>query len=164
MMEGLSMAGIETATVKAIVGYAASAVSAIGAIRQGNDAKAAADFNAAQLRIQGERDAELARRDAEDFADNESRKRASLRANVAGGGGTLEGTALLIEGDMAAEAAYQEARILAGGDTAQNRANNQATLERAKGKSAQQAGFLKAGGTLFKAAGEFEKKTKLGTG
>lgn len=157
-------AGFLTAGQKAAVSFVSSAVSAIGAIRQGNDARAAAEFNAAQLRIQGDRDREIARRDAEDFANTESRRRATLRARAAGGGRTLEGTTLLIEGDLAAEAAFQEARIIAGGDTAQFRAESQASLERARGKSAQQAGFLQAGATLFSAADKFKgKPTKLGS-
>lgn len=146
-------AAATTITAKQAITAASAAVSALGSIRQGRDAKAAADFDAAQLEQQAKRDEEIAKLDAQDFRNSEARRQATLRARVAGSGTTLEGSSLAVLSNLAEEAEFQALRIESGGDTAQ--AFNQAELRRAEGRSARTAGFTRAGATLLTGASKF---------
>jgi len=145
---------------KTAIAIASAAISAVGAIQQGNAANSAAKFEADQLRQQAERDRAIAAQDADDFADNESRNRARFRALLAGSGATLEGTPLAVLSDLAGEAEFQRRRIMAAGETAANRAEGQAALRRFEGRNAQRAGFTRAGATLLTAASEYRPKLK----
>lgn len=147
-----------SAGVKAAIAIAGAAMQAYGAIQQGNAAKASADFQSEQLRQQAERDRQIANQQSQDFARNEERRRATLRANVAGSGVTLEGTPLAVLGDMAQEAEFQQLRIRAGGETQATRAENQATISRFEGRQAQRVGFTRAGASLLTGVSSFGKK------
>lgn len=127
------------------------ATSAAGAISQGQAARQQAEFDAQQLRVQADRDREIARQQAQDLRRDEDRRRAALRANLGGSGVTLEGTPLNVLSDLAAEAEFQALRIEAGGETQASRAESQARLRQFEGRSAQRAGFTRAGATLLTA-------------
>ncbi len=144
------------AVSKAVLMLAGSAIQALGAIRQGNQAKAAADFEAAQLRQQAQRDREITELNVTQFADEESRRRASLRARVGGSGVTLEGTPLAVLGDLAAEDAFQQAIIRAGGETQATRAESKANLRASEGRAARTGGFVRAGASLLSGAAKFK--------
>lgn len=141
--------------VKAVIGLAALAISAFGAIKQGQAANSAAKFEAEQLRQQGIRDREIAVQNSADFRDREARRQATLRARVAGSGTTLEGSPLAVLNDLAAETEFQALRIEAGGDTAANQAGNQGAIRLFEGRAAKQAGFLSAGSSLLTAGSQF---------
>lgn len=137
---------------KAFIALAAAAVGALGAIRQGKADEAAANFEADQLRQQGERDREIATQESADFRNAEARRQASFRARLGGSGVTLEGTPLAVLSDLAAETEFQALRIEAGGNLAANRAGNQANLRRFEGRASNEAAKTRAGTTLLTAA------------
>lgn len=145
---------VTAAAVKTAIAIAGAAVSAVGAIQQGEAANAAAKFEADQLRQQAERDRQIARQEAEDYSNQEARQRARFRALQAGSGTTLEGTPLAVLGDLAEEAELQAQRTIASGATAANRAEGSARLRLFEGRNAQQAGYLRAGSTLLTAASQ----------
>tara|TARA_R110002167_G_scaffold70513_1_gene199048 strand:+ start:465 stop:908 length:444 start_codon:yes stop_codon:yes gene_type:complete len=129
---------------------AAAAVTAVGAVAGGIDADKQASFKAADQRQQGEREREIAEADEDDFRRQQSRVAASSRA--AGGQSGVDqssGSALLAKLDYEAEVELNALRIRAGGDTSQARANTQAALTSAAGKSAKNRGFIRAGSSLL---------------
>ena len=151
-------------TTKLALACASTAISAVGAISQGQAANQAARFEANQLRQQAERDRELARQKAADLRDAEARRRATLRALSAGGGTTLEGSPLAVLSDLASEAELQARRIVAAGDTAATRAEGSARLRAFEGRNARRAGFVRAGTTLLTAASRnFDRTGSDGT-
>jgi hypothetical protein len=110
--------------------------------------------------MQADRDRQIAQQEAGDLRDRESRLRASFRAKSGGTGRNLEGTPLTVLSDLAGEAEFQALRVLAGGETEANRAENEARIARFEGRSAQTSGFLRAGSTILKGASKFDKKPK----
>lgn len=142
---------------KQALSLASAAISAFGAIQQGAAANRAAKFESAQLRIQADRDRQIAEQDAQDFDDNESRRRATARARIAGSGVTFEGTPLAVLSDLAGEAQFNKLRILSGGETSVIRAENQAANRRVEGRSAQRSGFFRAGASLLTGASKFKR-------
>ncbi len=143
---------VTAAGVKIALTIASAAVSTAGAISQGRAANKAAKFQAAQLQQQADRDRQLAAQEARDLRDSESRRQAALRARVAGGGATLEGSPLAVLSDLAGESEFQAIRRVASGEIAANRAEGQAALRRFEGRNAKRSGLLKAGSTLLTAA------------
>ncbi len=139
------------AVALAVVG---AVVGAVGAIRSGNAAKKQADFQAKVAQNQATRERQVAASQAEDSRRASSRRRA---AGVAEGGasGVRSGTgsSLFVAEDFAGEEELQALRILEGGEVGASRLESEATLLKAKGKSAQTAGFFRAGSTLLKGAG-----------
>ncbi len=142
--------GVGAAKIAAMV--ASAAVQAVGTISQGRAANQAAKFEANQLQQQAERDRQLAAQQASELRDAESRRQAALRARVAGGGATLEGSPLAVLTDLAGEAEFQAIRTVVSGETAANRAQGKAAIRRFEGRNAQRAGFIQAGSTLLSAA------------
>lgn len=128
---------------------ASAAIQAAGVISQGRAANKAARFEASQLQQQAERDRQISAQQANDLRDAEARRQATLRARVAGGGSTLEGSPLAVLGDLVGEAEFQALRTVASGETAANRAEGEAALKRFEGRNAQRAGFIRAGSTLL---------------
>lgn len=151
---------------KAYIALGLAAISALGSIKQGNAQQAAAESEALNLRNQGVRDQQIAIQQSEDFRRDQSRKKATLRANQAGSGGTLEGSALAVLSDLAAETEFQAQRIEAGGKNAAISASNAAAQKQFAGRQAVQAGQLKAGTTLLTTAvgvsGSFGPATPTG--
>ena len=141
-----------TVTLADAIAVAGAVAGAAGAVSSGQAAQRQASFEAQQLQIQAERDREIARQQAQDFERDEDRRRAALRARVAGSGVTLEGSPLAVLGDLAAEAEFQRRRILAGGETASTRARSQADIRRFEGRSSRSAGATRAGASLLTGA------------
>ena len=140
-----------------------TAVSVIGAIQQGNAAKAAANFNA-QVALQNqqiaEQDAQIAREQAAlqaNQADREGRLRlGKIRAAHGASGGAMEGSVLDVLGDVSAQNELEKQDVIFQGElqarSALNRGAgfaNEAALETYRGKSAQTAGYLSAGRELL---------------
>ena len=134
---------------KTMMMLAGTAVQALGAISSGMQAKNNADFEAEQLRQSAERDRQIAAQQAEDFKDEQSRKRARLRVLT---GGATEGTPLQIASEIAGETEFQAMRIRATGDEAARQSIARASLRESEGKAARSAGFMKAGSTLLTGA------------
>jgi len=132
-----------------IIMVAAAAVAAYGAIQQGKAAKASAEFNA-QVQQQN---AQIARQDATDQAEQSRRETmlrlGSIRAAQGASGGTSEGSVLDVLGATAAEGKRQEQNIMYQGELRARGYNNTATLDTFGGQQAQKASYLKAGSELL---------------
>lgn len=152
-------AAASTFGAKQAASLASSAISAFGAIQQGQAAAQSAAFESAQLQQNAIRERQIAEQEAEDFADQESRRRAALRARVGGSGTTLEGTPLAILTDLAGESEFQKLRILAGGETRASASENTARVRRFEGANAQRSGFFRSGASLLTGAGKFKRST-----
>jgi hypothetical protein len=128
---------------------ASSAVGAIGAIKQGNDAAAAGNFNAAQLesRAQTERDQAAAQAQI----DQQNTRRRMGEAYAAAGASGIDpsqGSPLSVMSDLAAQGELTRRLSLYRGDVAATGDLNQAAVSRYQGKLAQQAGMMKGVGIL----------------
>lgn len=151
----------------AIASVVASAVSAAGAIQQGNAAHkqgeaqaAAAEYNRQVSEINA-RQARLAAGVEEDRQrEQNARVLSGMRAAAAAGGSTLEGSTLSLVGDAATQLEYDAILKRYQGEVRAAGYGNQANLDsyegqiaRASGRAAQVAGYLGAGGNLLRGAG-----------
>lgn len=133
----------------------AAVVSAVGAVRSAQANSAAANFNA-QV---SERNAVVARQQA---AADEARQRSitqrrlgSIRAAYGASGVTMEGTPLDLLEDSAAQAELDALTIRYKGELAAIGAGDDATLQRARAKSAREEGTWRAASALTSAAGSY---------
>lgn len=128
--------------------YAGTAIAVYGAVQQGKAQKAAAQFNAAQAKM----NAEMARSDAlvrEQQIHRETLMRiGAARAAQGASGGTAEGSFLDVIGSLAAEgeleaqwARYTGERQAAGYETT-------ASLDQMRGKAASDASYINAASSL----------------
>ena len=138
-----------TITPALVLTAVGTAVSAVGAIQQGNAAKKAGAFNAAVA----ENNAIAARQTAKANADREERlgrkRMGSLSANIGASGITKEGTALDVMEDLSKENALAVLDIIHAGELDALGFANNANIARMSGDAAQTTGFLKAGGALL---------------
>ena len=106
-------------------------------------------------RRQAEREKQIgelnAKREARKNALVQGTQRALLAAN---GMDASTGSALLVQGDLAAEGKLNEELIKNNATAAVNEAQTQAVLARAIGKNTQTASYLRAGSTLLKGTAE----------
>lgn len=129
---------------------ASAAVSAIGALRQGEASAAASRYNA-QI---AEQNAQIARQNAADKAKQQQRE-AYLRlgairaAQGRSGGDAGQGSVLDVLGDVAAQNELEKQRILYEGEMAARGYTNTANLDRAQADSAESGSWLKAGSELL---------------
>lgn len=133
------MTGLEPGVIAAIAG---TAVSAVGAIAQGNAAKKAANYNAAV----GEVNAQAARRDAKENA----RRQRRLNRKAAGTIRNKEGFSMDVLEDNVREGELAALDLIHGGEVKAIGFEQGAALERMRGKAAQRAGYFSAAGTLLK--------------
>lgn len=140
------MTGMEPALIASLAG---TAVSAVGAIQQGNAAKAAADYNA-QI---AERNAVIARQQGAAAAakqEREGRIRMGMaRASAGGSGVTLDSFGDLLQ-DSAKQEELDRLTILYNADLQAQSGELSAAGERASGAAAQKAGYIGAAGSLLK--------------
>jgi hypothetical protein len=131
---------------------ASAAVSAIGAIQQGQDAKKAANYNAAVA----EQDAIAAQNKAKyDEGLHRERIKALLskqRAIIGASGADMSGSPLLATIDTIEKGELDALAIRQGGEIESRRYKNQAASSRLEGKSASRASMYKAGSTLLSGA------------
>lgn len=134
---------------------ALAAVSAASSISQGQAAAKQAGFQATVQRQQAQREREISVAEEEDFRRRQSSFLAQRRAALGASGirqGT--GTPLLTSEDFAREVEFQALRIRSGGEVRATRAEQQAGLTSAAGRSARQRGFFRAGSSLLSGASE----------
>ena len=136
-----------------ILMIAGSVMSAVGAMQQGQAAKAAADYNAT-INTQN---AAIARQNAADKArqaDRETYLRlGSIRANQgAAGGAADEGSVLDVIGDVAAQSELERQQITYQGELQARGFQNDATLETFSGETKQTSSYWKAGSELLSGA------------
>lgn len=145
----------EPTTILAVATLAGTAMSAIGAIQQGNAAKAQASLQSGVLQQQAAGERRQAAADERDFRANQSRVLAARRAAMgASGVSQVSGSPLLVAEDFASEAELQALRIRGGGEIRATRAEQQAQLQRFQGRQAQTAGFLRSGSLLLSGGGK----------
>lgn len=134
---------------------ASAAVSAISALRQGQAAKAAADYNATV----GWQNAQLARQEAADLARQQQRENylrlgAINAAQGRSGGAAGEGSVLDVLGDVAAQGELERQSIVYQGEMKARGYQNTATLDTYRGNVAQQTSYFKAGSELLGGAAD----------
>ncbi|MEH6358830.1 MAG: hypothetical protein V7745_07560 [Pseudomonadales bacterium] len=138
------MTGLETALL--VVG---TAVSAVGAISQGQAAKSAAKFNADVAKVNATQ-SRLQAGAAAESQDRQRRLRAGAnRAALGGSGVTAEGSPLDVFADNARQEKLDELRILHAGEVSATGFEADAAIEKIRGKSAQRSGLFGAAGTLL---------------
>ena len=152
----------DPATIAIIATVVSTAVSAIGAIRSGQQAAAAGEFNA-QL---AERNAAIARERAFSSA---ARLRRQQRRDIGGAtagflasGIQLTGGPLDFLADLAAEQELEARLVEAGGLIEASGLTAQASISRFEGEAARTAGFLSGAGTILGGAAEAFSATPTG--
>ena len=134
---------------------AGAVFSGVGAIQQGQAAKAQGKFQAAILTQQATRDRLQAESDEEDFRRNQSRILAARRAALGASGVEAgAGSPLLVSEDFASEVELQALRIRTGGEVTATRAEQQAVLQSFQGRAASRAGFVRGGSLLLTGVGK----------
>lgn len=146
------MTGIETIALAATI--ASAGMSAIGSVQQGYAAKQQADYNAKVA----ESNTAAARQQAA-LDESTSRKKSELalgaiRARAAANTGDIEGSALDILADSAAEAELEALVLRYGGEVKAKQSEGEAALNRARGKNAVFAGYVGAGTALLAGGGK----------
>ena len=143
-----------------------AAVSAVSAIRQGQAAQAAANYNA-QIETQN---AAQARSDALAQSIQVSRENllrlGSIRAARGASGGTGAGSTLDVLADVAAQGELERQWTLYQGESRARGYTNTATLDVAQGRAARDAGVvsgISAGLSGFSAAGMAGRELSLGS-
>ena len=159
------MALIAVAAI-AVVAAAASAY----ATYQSSEAQAKAiDYQRKQNRIQEKQTRDAAQAAADIAHERNQRVLAAQRAALgASGVTTTEGTSLVLQMDAAEEAALEEGRIRAAGETAATGFASQGKLLRFQRDQTRTAGYIGAGTTLLggaaKAGGSYYGASSAGTG
>jgi hypothetical protein len=132
------------------VALAAAAVSALGSMKQGNDAKAAANYNAAQATADAQANTAAAKVQAQRIREQGAQQ--ASQANAAFGASGVEtdsGTALRVTSGIAGDAEQDAYQTILNGVNGSNRMRAQAQADRLSGKQAQQAGMINAGSSLL---------------
>tara|TARA_R110002096_G_scaffold59612_2_gene149395 strand:- start:206 stop:661 length:456 start_codon:yes stop_codon:yes gene_type:complete len=143
---------LATTTVAAMA-LASAAIGAAASVSQGMAAKKQANFSATVAQQQADRERLQAANDSEDYRREQSRVLAARRAaQGASGVDAGSGSSLLTSEDMAGEIELNALRIKNGGEVRATRAEQFASLQRASGKNAQTAGFMRAGSSLLSGA------------
>jgi hypothetical protein len=142
-----------------------AAVSAVGQIRQGQAANAAAQYNAAV----GENNARLAEQQAQSQAMVQERRASmqngALKANLAANGVDVgEGSAIEILSQSAAAAEMDRQNIVYNGRMKAYSLRNGATLDLFQGNAAEQNGYMSAAGSLLQSAGKMYGMSQGGAG
>jgi hypothetical protein len=130
----------------------AAAVSAYSAYSQGQAAKKAGEFNAKVA----QQNAEISRAQAAAQAQQTQRETflrlGAIRAAQGASGGTMEGSALDVLGDVATQGELQRQQDIYRGEMQARGYNNTASLDLMRAKSAGQQGTLSAVGSLAQGA------------
>lgn len=137
------MTGVEIALI------AGAAISAMGAIQQGNAAKGAAKFNAQVANNNAIASRQNAKAGAKRQA-REARLRAGTNRANAAASGTYGGSALDLLEDNAIEEELDRLTIIHQGELQAAGLEASAGLLTAQGKAAKKAGYTSAAGTLLK--------------
>lgn len=129
--------------------YASAAMSAASAIQQGKAASAAANYNAMIQK------GEAAQARSEALAQSVQQQRQTVlrlgaaRAAVGKSGGTGEGSALDVIGDMAAQGELERQWIMYQGESKARGYDRTATLDQMQGRAAMDAGIMRGAGAAL---------------
>ena len=127
-----------------------AAVSAFGALRQGEASAAASNYNATI----NEQNAAIVRQNAADKAKQADREKylrlGAIRAAQGRSGGTADsGSVLDVLGDVAAQSELEKQQIIYQGEQQARGYTNTAQLDRAGADNAESSGMFKAGSELL---------------
>ena len=128
---------------------ASAAVLAVSAIRQGNAAEAAANFNAQVAEQNAAASREQAAARAKQVDRENYLRLGAIRANQGKSGGTMAGSALDVLGDAAAQGELERQNVVYQGEMAARGYANTAALDRASGENAATSGYMRAGSELL---------------
>jgi len=135
-------------------------ISALGAVQQGNIAKATSDYNA-QL---AEQNAVLAEsQDVEEerrFRVSTTKQLGSMRAAYAKSGVTLEGSPMAVLADSAYTAELDALTIREGGQARKAAYESEAQLTRLQGEQQQTASYYSAASELLGGATDYYRMTR----
>ena len=138
------------------IGLIGTAISAVGTLAAGAQAKAGAEFQAAQLDQQAAEEKAAAQREAMQVRKERDFVLSRQQAVAAGSNlGALDETVMDLAGDVTQQAAYQEAMVMYGGESRARGRRMQAASARLEGKAAQTGAMFSAAGTLAKGIGSF---------
>lgn len=141
----------------AAVGFSAvgAGIGAYGSLYQGAATSAAADYNAALMARNAGIARDQARADAEDKQREARRYLGSLHAAFGASGLAIEGSALDVYEDQAAESALAVQRVLYGGELRAAGLEAGAELEKMKSETATTAGYLGAAAQVVGGVGTY---------
>lgn len=131
-----------------------SAVSAAGSIASGQAQAAASDYNTKILKQRATQERDAAAAEASDYRRGESRKMAATRAARGVSGVTMEGSPLAVDDATIREVALGASRLKYKGDIAARRLEDEAKLEKQRGKMAKTTSYFQAGSSLLSGAGQ----------
>lgn len=148
-----------------VLAVAGTAMTAIGQIRQGQAAKAAADYNAQVAN----NNAIVAEQQSQSQAMVQGRRammqNGGLLANMAANGIEVgEGSPIDILSQSAANAEMDRQNIIYNGRVKAQSLRNQAQLDTFQGETAQSNGFMSAAGTLLSGGSKAWGMSQGGTG
>lgn len=132
---------------------AGSAVSAIGAINQGDAANQAAKYNATAMEQEARRTNEEAAIRAGEVARRTRQTLAASRAGAATNGFEIEGSIGDLLGQAERQGNLDALTAVYEGNTRAQGLRSKATLTRFEGRQAQRAGYTQALGSIFSGAG-----------
>ena len=145
----------KTVSAFTVLSAVGTALDALSSIQKGQAEQSQANFQAGILRQQAESDRQKAAADEEDFRKKQSRLFAQRRAALgASGVEPASGSPLLVSEDFAGEAELGALRLRAGGELTATRLEQQATLQRLKGRQARTSGFVRGGSLLLTGRGK----------
>lgn len=134
---------------------ASAAMSVIGAIQQGQAARAAGDYNAAIARQNARWSRQQATEEERKFRIGARKELGRTRAAYAAAGVTLEGTPTDVLEEGAYTAELDALSIRHGGERRALGFESEAEIEKYRGKVGQRQAYFSAAGTLLGAAGSF---------
>lgn len=133
----------------AILSIASTAVSAAGAIMQGNQANAAAQAEADAMEQQQKAEQQAAAFEAAQEQRKQSYAQANARAQIGASGVGFQGSPTAVLVANAGQGQLDLEAIRYGSQLRQNTLGTQAELTRMQGKQARTAGFLNAAGSVI---------------
>ena len=133
-----------------------TAVSAAGAIAQGNAARSAASFNAAVARQDEAIARAIAAADAARQRSQANRLAGRQRAAIGASGITPEGSPLDVMADSALEAELDALTTRYRGELQARGYGSEAMLQKMRGNAARQAGYIGAGAALLSGARQLD--------
>lgn len=141
---------MSTGVVMAVAAVAGAAVSAYGAVRQGQNAKEAAEYNARASEIEAAEAKRKAAYDAETSSMQFKELMGKQKALYAKAGVDLSsGSPLLTMSFQAEQAERDKQAILYSGKTAEQSSLTRASLFRDSGSDSQTAGYISGGSTFL---------------
>jgi hypothetical protein len=138
--------------VAAGLSAAATALSAVGALRQGQAAAATAKYNEAIDAQKAQQARDAAAVQAGQVQRDTTAQIGQQEAAYAAGGVDMSGSPLLVMSDTASQGALKAALTKWQGETQATADLNQSALDSAQGRAAQQGSIIQAGSSLLTGA------------